>query len=138
MLMLFAVNVIHARPDSLTVVVNPHRGLKSMRSAELRAIFKGEKPRWQNGEKVVIALMKTSTPTGAMTAEKLYKMTVDELNRYWVAMVFRGQAKAPKSFDSEEELLKFVAKTRGAIGVVSSAAADTTIVPIVVDGKTAW
>ena len=137
-LILLIANIAHAQQDSLTVIANHKGAPKAMSFKELKAVFKGEKKRWRDGTKIVITLMKTSTPAGAMTTKKVYQMATDELNRYWVTMVFRGQAKAPRSVDSEEELVKFVTKTPGAIGVVSSGPIDSSTTRVSIDGKTIW
>lgn len=111
--------------DSLTVVVHVAQVKASMRLTDVQVIFRAERCRWPDGTRIVLALMKTSTPTGRLTAQKLYGMTPFELNRFWLGKVFRGEAQAPRSFNSEEALLKFVASTPGAVGVVRQSVTDS-------------
>ncbi|MEX0965865.1 MAG: hypothetical protein WD077_01395 [Bacteroidia bacterium] len=103
----------------LSIVVNS--GVQETVSyQEFIRIIRGEKQRWDDGTKVSIALMKTSHPTGQLTAERIYAMSGNELNKYWLSVVFQGKAKAPNFFNSEPELINYVSTTPGAIGIVSA------------------
>jgi hypothetical protein len=101
---------------------------------QLRSVLKGEKLRWDDGVTVKIALMKTNTSVGSTTSERIYNMSANELNKYFLAMVFQGKVKAPMFFTSESELENYVAITPGAIGV-SSHSADSSVRVIVIDGR---
>ena len=106
-----------------------------MQFSELKSILMGEKQRWKNGDRILIALMKTNTPTGKATSEKIYDMTGDELNKFWLALVFQGKAQAPKFFASANELEDFVAQNPGAIGIVDKPLADNDVRNININGR---
>lgn len=108
--------------DGALAIVSNSKGVPTeMSSSEMKTVFKGERQRWKDGTKVVIALMKTTTSSGGSTAQKIYKMSGQEMNKYWLALVFQGKAKAPKFFTSESALKEYVAETPGAIGVIGLA-----------------
>ncbi|HKG68072.1 MAG TPA: hypothetical protein VKA92_04335 [Segetibacter sp.] len=86
------------------------------------------------GTKVVIALMKTTTPVGATTGRKIYNMTGNEVNKYWLALVFRGKAGPPIFFNSLNEVQTFVLQTPSAIGVITPGTGTTNRV-INIDAK---
>ena len=100
----------------------------------LRSVLLGEKQRWNDGKTIKIALMKTSTPVGLNTCKKIYDMTGNELNKYFLALVFQGKVKAPTFFNSQDELEKYIAHTPGAIGV-GQKITDNQIKTVRVDGK---
>jgi hypothetical protein len=104
-----------------------------MKMAQLKSTMRGEKLRWPDGSKVIIALLKSNTPIGTATSKKIYNMTSNELNKYWLALVFQGKADAPNFFNSEAELEEFVSQTSGAIGVVNHPATSNKV--IVIDGQ---
>jgi hypothetical protein len=54
-------------------------------------------------------------------------MSVSAFNNHWRRLAMTGGGTAPKSFDKEEDLRKFVAETPGAIGFVDSANADASV-----------
>ena len=120
--------------ENISVIRNSKGAPETMDAKELKNVLKGEKQRWKDGTKIVIALMKTNTPIGQTSAKKIYNMTGDELNRYWLALVFQGKVSAPSFFNSLSELETFVAQTPGAIGVVKLAPSNESQV-IVIDGK---
>lgn len=124
-----------AQDGDLVIVGNTESVPAEMDMSQLKSILRGEKLRWKDGAQVVIALMKTSTPIGSNTSRKLYDMTGNELNKYFLALVFQGKLKAPAFFNSSDELEAYVAQTPGAIGVLQKAK-DEVLRIIVVDGKT--
>ena len=115
------------------VIANGKGAPAEMKLAQLKAVMRGERLRWPDGSKVVIALMKSSTPIGVNTGQKIYNMSANELNKYWLALVFQGKADAPNFFNSEAELEAFIAQTTGAIGVVNQP--PTGGKTILIDGK---
>ena len=113
--------LMNAQDGQLSVVANPKGCPSEIKFNDLKSILMGDKQRWQDGTKLVIALMKTNTEVGANTSKKIYGMTGDELNKYWLALVFQGKAKAPQFFNSLNDLEAFINQTPGAIGIVESA-----------------
>jgi len=95
----------------------------------------GEQQRWPGGTKITIALMKTNTAAGKNTSEMIYGMSSDELNKFWLALVFQGKAAVPNFFNSASELENFVAQNPGAIGILDQVAANDDIKTIQVEGK---
>jgi hypothetical protein len=106
--------------------------------AELRTILKGERQRWPDGTKVHIALMKTTTPIGKNTCERIYNMSGDKVKRFWLELSFAGNADPPTFCNTVDELEAYVAQNPGAIGVLDkfSGAAGTKVTAI--DGKTTF
>ena len=109
----------NAQDGPLTIIANPKGAPEELKFAALKSILKGEKARWPDGSKVVIALMKTNTTVGSTTSKKIYNMSGDELNKYWLALVFQGKGQAPVFFTSSSELENFITQTPGAIGVIA-------------------
>lgn len=124
---------VKAQEMSLVVIANNKGAPPEMKLAQLKSTMKGEKLRWPDGTKVVIALLKSTTPIGTNTSKKIYNMSANELNKYWLALVFQGKADAPNFFNSEAELEEFVSQTNGAIGVVNHPSASNKV--IVIDGQ---
>ncbi len=126
---------LQAQDSSLVVVGNNESVPAALDAGQLKSILRGEKLRWNDGKQVVIALMKTNTPIGNETSKRIYNMTGNELNKYFLALVFQGKVKAPVFFNSASELEAFVSQTPGAIGVLDKAG-EKSVQIIVVDGKT--
>ena len=127
--------IVRAQNGSLTVISNQKGSPSEMKRSELKSIFLGEKQRWRNGQKILIAMMKTNTETGKSTCDKIYDMSTDEVKKYWLALVFQGKAEAPAFFNSISELTAFVADNPGAIGIVDDQHTGTNTQVVLIDGK---
>ena len=121
--------------ESLTVISNQSGSPAELKLSELKSIFMGEKQRWRGGTKITIALMKTNTAVGKNTSRKIYDMSSDELNKFWLALVFQGKAQAPLFFNSPADLQNYVAKNPGAIGILDQPVSSEEIKTIMIEGK---
>lgn len=93
-----------------------------MTKKELEKVIFGQKQRWESGVKVSIALVIPDNPLGQKTAETFYEMSPKEIKSYWRKLGFQNQHPIARFLSSEEEVVKFVEETSGAIGIVSSTA----------------
>jgi hypothetical protein len=125
-------NLLKAQDAPLVIVSHTKGAPAELKLNALRSILLGERQRWPDGTKITIALMKTNTPAGISTSRKIYNMSPDELNKYWLALVFQGKGTAPMFFNSAAELENFIATTPGAIGVTTAGGAVRTLT---IDGK---
>jgi len=134
---LFHFAPVIAQDIELTIIGNTESVPDELTMNQLKSILRGEKLRWDDGKGIKIALMKTNTPVGTGTCEKIYDMTGNELNKYFLALVFQGKVKAPTFFNSVNELESYVSQTPGAIGVSHNSTTD--LIKIVsIDGKNAF
>lgn len=124
-----------AQDQKLTVISNTTGAPSEMRLSELKAILKGEKQRWGDGTKVHIVLMKTTTPVGQSTCEKVYNMSGDRVKRFWLELSFGGQADPPTFCNTVSELETFVSQNPGAIGIVDRVPTADGIKTTEIDGE---
>ena len=95
-------------------------------AATVKAVFLGKKVAWGSAGRVVLAVLK-SGPIADDFLQKSVEMNASAFNNHWRRLAMTGGGTAPKSFEKEEELRKFVAETPGAIGFVDSATADASV-----------
>ena len=127
---------VSAQDIQLNVIGNSQSVPGEMNIDQLRTILRGERLRWDDGVSVKIALMKTNTAIGSYTCERIYNMSTNELNKYFLAQVFQGKVKAPTFFTSKSELEDYVARTPGAIGVTqNSSMTGGEVKLVVIDGR---
>jgi ABC-type phosphate transport system substrate-binding protein len=120
LLSLTAAQTIQAQDQAIMVIANDKGAPAAMTMKELKSVMLGEKQRWADGTKVSIAFMKANTAVGSSTAKKIMGMTGDQLNKFWLALVFQGKAKAPVFYGSSTDVENYVAQNPGAIGVVEA------------------
>jgi hypothetical protein len=127
--------VVNAQDAMLYAISNTVGAPSELKLSELKSILKGEKQRWGDGTKIHIALMKTTTPVGQKTCEKIYNMTGDKVKRYWLQLSFAGYADPPIFCNTAEELVTFVSQNPGAIGILDNVSTSADIKTTAIDGK---
>ena len=138
LLLFFFAFTVSAQNSSLTAISNTQGAPASMKISDLKSILKGEKQRWSDGTRVIIFLMKTSTPVGETTCRKIYNMSSDKVKRYWLGLSFSGKATAPTFCNSIEELETLVSQTPGAIGIIDKNPTSPSTKIVLVDGKNSF
>jgi len=138
LLLFFAGYIVKAQESELTAIGNVKGVSAILKMTELKSIMKGEKQRWSDGTKVNIVLMKTTTPVGEITCQKIYNMSGDKVKRFWLGLSFSGKADAPTFCNSVAELENIISQTPGAIGIIDRASTITNIKTIVIDGKNSF
>jgi len=126
--------MVQAQDAGLLVIGNNESVPSELKRSQLNSVLRGEQQRWKDGSKVVVALMDPDTPVGRNTCIRVYNMSGDELQKYFLFLVFQGKARAPNFFDSTSELEAFVAKTPGAIGVLNQTT-DSIVKTVLIDGN---
>lgn len=108
------------------LIGNKNVAAEKLDAATLKSVFLGKKVAWDGAGRVTLAVLK-----GGPVADEFLKgavdMTASAFNNHWRRLAMTGGGTAPKAFDKEEDLRKFVAETPGAIGFVDSANADASV-----------
>ena len=71
--------------------------------------------------------MLKSGPVADEFLQKSAEMNASAFSNHWRRLAMTGGGTAPKFFEKEEDLRKFVAETPGAIGFLEAAAADASV-----------
>ena len=127
-----------ASSQNIKIVGHQEGPPDQMDAGELRSVFMAQQQWWSGDTKISIVLLKSSVPISEVVADKVFDMSPNDVKTYWIQIVFRGKAKTPKHFDSEDALIAYVARTPGAIGVVSAEADTESLKVIEIDGNAVW
>jgi len=127
---------VKAQQDTSLIVIGNTTGVPAdIKMNELKAVFRGEKQRWKDGTKVVIAMIKTTTPLGNTISEKIYSMNGDEVRGFWAGISFAGKFDPPNVFNTEAEVEVFVSQNPGAIAILNKTILTSDVKTILVSGK---
>jgi len=107
-----------ARAQDIIFVVNKEVQISKIKTADLRAIFTGEKTRFADGTHAVPVILKGG-PAHEVFVQNYCGESPNEFRAQWRKAVFTGQGAMPRTFDTEEALIAYVAETPGAVGYVS-------------------
>lgn len=111
-----------ATAGELKVIANNNVSVPAISADELKRIFLATKTSLEDGTHVEPVLAKSGSAHEAFLKSYLGK-TDAALSTYYRSLVFTGKAALPKSFANDSEVAAYVAKTKGAVGYVSSGAA---------------
>jgi ABC-type phosphate transport system substrate-binding protein len=110
-----------ALADDFVVIVNKDNGDPA--GAEyVGKIYRGEAKNWPSGGAINFAVMAETSPLRAAFDKKILDKTPAQSKGLWAQMTFAGKIIPPKSFETEAEMVKYVAENPHAVGYVSPGA----------------
>jgi TonB family protein len=109
--------------EDLKIVANPSVKADSISASELRSVFLAERDSINDGSHVEPVFQRSGAAHETFLRDFLRESNESLQSRYG-ALVFTGKVAMPKSFNSDTEVVAYVAKTRGAIGYVSVSASS--------------
>jgi len=112
-----------ATAGEVIIIANENVSTSLLNNDDIKQIFLGKRSSWEDGGKIVIAVQ-YGTDASALFLKRYIMKNAYQYDIYWKKQVFTGRAKAPKFFESDQEIVRFVSETPGAIGYVLS---DTDI-----------
>ncbi len=104
--------------SQVAVIANKSVPVDTIKKSELLDFYTGDIKKWNDEQPVVILDLK---PRGD-TKKAFYKFlgkSPSRMKSIWLKMMLSGEGDPPLSMRSEDELLKKVASTPGAIGYVN-------------------
>jgi TonB family protein len=112
---------VSAVAGKVTIIANPSVRADAISAREVKSVFLGERNSLLDGTHVEPVLSKGG-PAHAMFLKDYLGQNDDALQNYYRSLVFTGKGSMPKILRSDEEVVAYVAKTRGAIGYVGATA----------------
>lgn len=110
---------LNAAADDIQIVANLSLQADSISREELRSVFLLRTKKLKNGSFVEPVLRKSGPAHDAFLKQYLERDS-EEIRTYYQGLVFTGKAGMPKEVNSDAEVIAYVARTKGAIGYVSS------------------
>ncbi len=114
----FTPSVNEAGTD-IIFICNTSAPFDSITKTEIKEIFLGRKLNWTPDKEITFVILKKPEIYTQFTRNYV-KKTRSQFHSYWRLMLFTGRAMMPDSFNTEKEIVDYVATTDGAIGYVSS------------------
>lgn len=103
----------------LYIIANKELPTAQLEKSDIAAIYLLKKKHWENGEDIMpINLPATADARNHFTAE-IFDSTPEKLGSYWDKMLFKGET-PPVTQNSEQAVIMFVERIKGAIGYVET------------------
>ena len=104
------------------VILHPSNPVASVDRKFLVDVFLGKTTRWSNEQPVRPVDLPTNSATRERFSNEALGRSVSAVKAYWLQVIFSGHGVPPPELDSDEQVVRFVARTVGAIGYVSGTA----------------
>ena len=117
------------------VIANSSVKADTISAPELKRVFLEEKISLADGSHVEPVLEK-DRPVHEAFLQAYLEVSEDDLQTYYRALVFSGRGSMPKSLGSDAEIVAYVARTRGAIGYVSSSTSAEGVKTLAIEAST--
>lgn len=114
--------VLYAQDSGVIVIANNDVAQEDVSAKDLESIFLGKKKSWAGGARLTPFTL-SSGNTHESFLKAYVKKSASQYSTFWKQAIFTGQGIPPKSAGSEEEIVKMVSETPGAVGYISSATA---------------
>ena len=108
------------------IVVNLENEITKLSRVDLARIYLGRKTLW-GSQTVVPVMLQEKNPVTQVFVEKILNRKVRQYRAYWKRRLFSGGGTMPKTFHTSTQILEFVAKTPGAIGLVDSSSGGESV-----------
>lgn len=119
----------------VSVIVNKTNPVNELSLEDLGRILKAERQYW-DGEKIYLIISKSGSWEKDVILNKVYKMSEDEMKKFWLGKIFRGEITAfPSVFGSQAVIKKFVNSAANAISFIDSQNADDTVKVLKIEGR---
>lgn len=113
--------------NPVSVIANISVDLSALPLNDVRAIFTMKKRQWANGKNIQVYVLDKDQSTHKEFCKRVLGVFPRQLQSIWHRLVFSGTGQAPIVLDNEEEMLKIIASTEGAIGYINKDKNDEDI-----------
>lgn len=125
-----------ALAKDIALVANKGGSVSVLTMPELVKLCKAQTNRWPDGKSVTLVVRDPGSPEMKMVLEKIYSMAPDAVNEL-ITTANHGRMNHPAILvvSSDDELVKKVAGTPGAVGLVDVYAINSSVDVIKIGGK---
>jgi len=98
------------------IVANKNVSQDSLSKEEVQNIFLGKTVKWVDKSNITFVVLKNDVHKDFL--KEYIKRSTSQYGNYWKKMVFTGKGRKPIAFETEKELVQYVAETEGAVGYI--------------------
>lgn len=117
-----------AADEGYVVVVHPDVAIETLTTRELGRIYKKVMTEWPDNSRIYPVELGGTSSARELFYRDTMNIVVGDVATYWINQAMTTGTKPPRVFPSDELVLKYVARTPGAIGFVThKATLDHTV-----------
>ena len=119
----FSLKAQQIKADEFRIIGN-NIDIKSASVKHIQSIFRGKYSTWNNRQTVIIVLPSKKNENCARVASYLYQTTITGMQKFWLSQVFQGRSNPPVFLDTDSDIINYIEKNPGAIGIISGSNTD--------------
>ena len=120
----------------IAIIIHNENPIDDISSGDLARIFKQEKKQWKDGRQVYLIMQEAGSREKEVILKKVFRMDPEELKKFWMAQMFRGEISSfPKTLSSNAAVKRFVSQVAVAVGFIDASLVDQSIKVLRIDGK---
>jgi hypothetical protein len=93
--------------------------IKSASTKHIQSVFRGKYSTWNNKQSVTIVLPSKKNENCQRVAAYLYETNITGMQKFWLSLVFQGRNNPPVFLDNDKDIINYIEKNPGAIGIIS-------------------
>jgi ABC-type phosphate transport system substrate-binding protein len=110
---------VAADTPAVIVIVHPDNPVTRLDKKFITNAFLKKRSRWGDDTAIKPVDLEPGSSVRKKFSKDVLGRSVSAVRRYWNQQVFSGRGVPPPELDSEEDVVRYVRKNRGAIGYVS-------------------
>ena len=114
----------------IAIIVHPSNTAE-ISEKSIENLFLGKSRTFSNGSSAILLTLDVKSKLMNEFCEKFLDKTNNQFRSYWARLMFSGAGVAPKTIDSEEEMLELVAANPNVIGFVDVASTEDEDVKVI-------
>lgn len=103
----------------LYIIANKELPIEKLEKSDISAIYLLKKKHWENGEDIMPINLPATAEARTHFSAQVFDSTPEKLGSYWDKMLFKGET-PPVTQNSEQAVMMFVERIKGAIGYVET------------------
>lgn len=112
--------------SQISIIANRSVQESSIDKNDLRDYYTLAKKRWSNSSRIICFDYKKKIETQKQFYEIINKQPI-QLKKEWLRKKLTGEANPPQLLDSEDEMLRKISETEGAIGYINSSKVSSNV-----------
>ncbi|MBW1898141.1 MAG: hypothetical protein JRI61_03685, partial [Deltaproteobacteria bacterium] len=99
------------------IIANKNVSEDSISKEGVKKIFLGKTVKWDDKSSISFVVLKSDVHKAFL--KEYIKRSSSQYTNHFKMMVFTGKGRKPRAFDTEKDLIRYVAATEGAVGYIS-------------------
>ncbi len=116
-------SLLHA--EELRFICNKDVTEKVLSTELIKNIFLGNIVKWSDGKNITFVVNYKEKEIHSILVRNYTNKAPSQFKNYWKRKMFAGEGSMPKNFKTQDDVIKFISQTSGAIGYIGKSTTVT-------------